>query len=260
VQVPQADVLADSEDEVRLRARAHLKHGADFLKIMATGAVFSQGAPPGAQLYSEAELRAAVEEASHWGRRVAAHAHGAEGIKAALRAGVWTIDHGSMLDDEAIALLRQRRAFYVPTLFTSEWTLENADSTRTPAAQLARSRQIAEVKYASFRKALAAGLDIPLGTDSGQIPHGLNARELAVRVRLGEPPMHAIVAASSLAAEVLGWQDRVGSVAAGRFADVIAVSGDPLSDITELQRVRWVMKGGVVVKSELSLPDHRPHP
>jgi imidazolonepropionase-like amidohydrolase len=202
------------------------------------------------QLYSEAELRAAVEEAQRWGRRVAAHAHGSEGILAALRAGVWTIDHGSMLDDEAVAALRQRRAFYVPTLYTSEWTLENADSTRTPPAQLLRSRQIAEVKFASFRKALAAGLDVPFGTDAGQIPHGLNARELAVRVRLGEPAMRAIVSATGLAAEVLGWQDRVGTVAPGRFADLIAVGGDPLANVAELERVRWVMKGGRVVKGE----------
>ncbi len=193
---------------------------------------------------------AAVEEAAHWGTTVAAHAHGTEGIKAALRAGVHTIDHGSMLDDEAIAMLRERRAFYVPTPFTSEWTLAHEDSTSTPASELERSREIAEVKYASFRKALAAGLDIPFGTDAAVIPHGMNAHELAVRVRLGQPPMDAIVAATGLAAEVIGWQDRVGSVAPGRFADLVAVAGDPLGDITELERVRWVMKGGVVVKDE----------
>ena len=250
VQVPLADLLADSEDEVRAAARSHLKQGADFIKILATGAVFSRGAPPGAQQYSEEELRAAVEEAGRWGRTVAAHAHGAEGIKAALRAGVRTVDHGSMLDDEAILLLRERRAFYVPTLYTSQWTLENEDSTTTPAAQLERTRAIAEVKYASFRKALAAGLDVPFGTDAAVIPHGRNARELGVRVRLGQRPMDAIVSATSLAAEVMGWEDRVGAVKAGRYADLIAVAGNPLDDITELERVRWVMKGGVVYRDE----------
>lgn len=248
VQVPLADVLADDEDAVRLMARRHLKNGADFIKILATGAVFSKGAPPGVQLYSERELHAAVEEASRWGTTVAAHAHGTEGIKAALRAGVHTIDHGSMLDDEAIAMLKERHAFYVPTLYTSEWTLAHEDSTITPASELRRSREIAELKYASFRKALAAGLDIPFGTDASIVPHGLNARELAVRVRLGQAPMDAIVGATGLAAEVLGWEDRVGAVAPGRWADLIAVQGDPLADITELQRVRWVMKGGEVVK------------
>jgi imidazolonepropionase-like amidohydrolase len=251
VQVPLADVLADNEDQVRLMARRHLKNGADFIKILATGAVFSRGAPPGVQLYSEQELRAAVEEAAHWGTTVAAHAHGTEGIKAALRAGVHTIDHGSMLDDEAVAMLKERRSFYVPTLFTSEWTLAHEDSARAPASELKRSREIAEVKYASFRKALAAGLDIPFGTDAAVIPHGMNAHELEVRVRLGEAPMHAIWSATGLAAEVIGWQDRVGTVAAGRYADLVAVAGDPLTDITELERVRWVMKGGAVVKSEL---------
>lgn len=255
VQVPLADVLADNEDEVRRMARQHLKNGADFLKILPTGAVFSKGAPPGVQLYSEEEIRAAVEEAAPWGRTVAAHAHGTDGIKAALRAGVRTIDHGSMLDDEAVAMLKQRHAFYVPTLFTSEWTLENEDSTTTPASELQRSRQIAEVKYASFRKALAAGLEIGFGSDAAVIPHGLNAREFAVRVRLGEAPMHAIVGATGLAAEIMGWQDRVGTVAPGRFADLVAVAGDPLRDITELQRVRWVMKGGVVYRDDLQ-PAH----
>jgi len=251
VQVPLADVLADSEDQVRLMARRHLKNGADFIKILATGAVFSRGAPPGVQLYSEQELRAAVEVAANWGTTVAAHAHGTEGIKAALRAGVHTIDHGSMLDDEAIAMLKERRSFYVPTVFTSEWTLAHEDSTTTPASELKRSRDIAEVKYASFRKALAAGLDIPFGTDAGLIPNGMNAHELAVRVRLGQSSKDAIVAATGLAAEVIGWQDRVGTIAAGRYADLVAVAGDPLSDITELERVRWVMKGGVVVKDEV---------
>jgi imidazolonepropionase-like amidohydrolase len=236
---------------VRLRARRHLKNGADFIKILATGAVFSRGASPGVQLYTEQELRAAVEEAARWGTTVAAHAHGTEGIKAALRAGVHTIDHGSMLDDEAIAMLKERRSFYVPTLFTSEWTLAHEDSTITPVSELRRSRAIADVKYASFRKALAAGLDIPFGTDASVIPHGLSARELAVRVRLGQPPMDAIVGATGLAAEVLGWEDRVGTVAPGRFADLVAVAGDPLADITEMERVRWVMKGGVVVKDEV---------
>lgn len=251
VQVPLADVLADDEDQVRRMARRHLKNGADFIKILATGAVFSLGAPPGVQLYSEQELRAAVEEAAHWGTTVAAHAHGTEGIEAALRAGVLTIDHGSMLDDEAISMLKERRSFYVPTLFTSEWTLAHEDSATTPASELKRSRDIAEVKYASFRKALAAGLDIPFGTDAAVIPHGMNAHELAVRVRLGEAPMHAIWSATGLAAEVIGWQDRVGTVATGRYADLVAVAGDPLTDITNLQRVRWVMKGGAVVKDEI---------
>jgi imidazolonepropionase-like amidohydrolase len=190
----------------------------------------------------------AVEEAGRWGRPVAAHAHGAEGIKAALRAGVHTVDHGSMLDAEAVEMLRARDAFYVPTLFTSHWAVENAAAGVVPPAQVERSRRIMEQKHASFRLALGAGLDIPFATDAAVIPHGMNAKELEVRVELGEPPMRSIVSATTLAAEVLGWQDRVGALRPGLLADLIAVEGDPLADITELQRVTWVMKGGEVVK------------
>jgi imidazolonepropionase-like amidohydrolase len=249
VQVPSAETLADGPEEVRKAARTHLKHGADFIKIMATGAVLSRGLPPGAQQYSEEELRAAVVEAGRWGRPVAAHAHGADGIKAALRAGVRTVDHGSMLDAEAVEMLRAREAFYVPTLYTSHWVVENAEEGVIPPAQVERSRRIMEQKHDAFRLALEAGLDIPFATDAAVIPHGLNAREFEVRVGLGEPPADAIVAATSLAAEVLGWQDRVGAVEPGLLADLIAVEGDPLADITELGRVVWVMKGGAVVKA-----------
>jgi len=247
VDVPGTDVLADSEDEVRAQARTHLKQGADLIKILATGAVLSQGAPPGAQLYSEAELRTAVEVAETFGAFVATHAHGGQGIEAALRAGVRTIEHASMLTDEAIALLQERRSFLVPTVYTSTWVIANEAEGVTPPAQVQRSREIQSLKGQSFQRALDAGLDIGFGTDAGVIPHGANAKEFAVRVGLGEPPMRSIVAATSLAAEIMGWQDRVGRIAPGLYADLIAVAGDPLSDITELERVEWIMKGGVVV-------------
>lgn len=248
VDVPGTDVLADSEDEVRAQARSHLKQGADLIKILATGAVLSQGAPPGAQLYSEAELRTAVEVASTFGAFVATHAHGGQGIEAALRAGVRTIEHASMLTDDAISLLKERRSFLVPTIYTSTWVIANEAEGVTPPAQVQRSREIQSLKGQSFQRALDAGLDIGFGTDAGVIPHGANAKEFAVRVGLGEPPMQSIVAATSLAAEIMGWQDRVGRVAPGLYADLIAVAGDPLSDIRELERVTWIMKGGVVVQ------------
>jgi imidazolonepropionase-like amidohydrolase len=248
VDVPGTDVLADSEDEVRRQARTHLKQGADFLKILATGAVLSQGAPPGAQLYSEDELRAAVEVARSFGTFVGSHAHGGEGILASLRAGVRTIDHGSMLPDEAIELLRARESFLVPTVYTSTWVIANQADGVTPPAQVQRSREIQSLKSESFQRALAAGLDIGFGTDAGVIPHGMNAHEFAVRVELGEDPMRSIVAATSLAAEIMGWSDRVGRVAPGLHADLIAVPGDPLVDIAQLEAVSWVMKGGQVVR------------
>lgn len=255
VEVPGTDVLADSEDEVRKQARTHLKQGADFLKILATGAVLSQGAPPGAQLYSEAELRAAVEVAASFGTFVGTHAHGGDGIVAALRAGVRTIDHGSMLSDEAVELLKARTSFLVPTVFTSTWVIENQADGVTPPAQVQRSREIQSLKSESFQRALAAGLDIGFGTDAGVIPHGMNAREFAVRVALGEAPMDAIVAATSLAAEIMGWSDRVGRIAPTLQADLIAVPGDPLQNIARLEEVSWVMKDGRIVRAGPTSPE-----
>ena len=251
VDVPIVQNLADGPDAIRRVVRTNLKNGADFIKILVTGAVLSKGTPPGAQQYTEEEIHVAVEEASRWGRHVAAHAHGTAGIKAALRAGVHTIDHGSMLDDEAIAMLKTRSAFFVPTLFTSDVIATNPT---VPESEKERSRQITVLKDRSFQLALKAGLSIGFGTDSGVIPHGENARELSYRVRLGESPMRAIVSASSVSAEIMGWGDRVGAIEPGKFADLIAVAGDPLADIKTLERVPWVMKGAVVVKDDLRHP------
>ena len=253
VDVPVVKNLADGPDEVVKAVRTNLKQRADFIKILATGAVLSRGIPPGAQQYSDAELQAAVTEATRWGRQVAAHAHGAQGIKAAIRAGVRTVDHGSDLDDEAIALLRasNRRSFYVPTLYTSAAVARDGAANNIPPAERERSRQMAAVKEAGFRRALAAGIPIGFATDAAVIPHGENAHEFAERVRLGESPMAAIVAATSLNAEIIGWHDRVGRVAPGLLADLVAVPGDPLADITALQRVGFVMQGGVVHRDDL---------
>ena len=246
VDVPIVRNLADGPDEIRKAVRTNLKAGADFIKILATGAVLSKGIQPGAQQYSEAELRAAVEEAARWGRQVAAHAHGGDGIKAAIRAGVHTIDHGSMLDEEAIALLREHHAYYVPTLYTSESISANAN---VPESEKERSREIKAAKDRGFQLAVKSGIPIGFATDAAVVPHGMNARELAYRVRAGQAPMDAIVSATRIAAEIMGWSDRVGTVEPKKFADLVAVNGDPLRDITELERVTWVIKGGTVYKS-----------
>ena len=247
VDVPIVKNLADGPDEVRKAVRTNLKQGADFIKILGTGAVLSKGAPPGGQQYSEEEMHVAVEEAARWGRHVAAHVHGTDGIKAAIRAGVHTIDHGSMMDDEAVQLLRTRHAYFVPTLYTSESISANPS---VPESEKARSRQITEVKDRSFQLVLKAGLPIGFATDAAVVPHGQNAREFGYRVRLGQSPADAIASATRIAAEIIGWSDRVGTIEAGKFADLIAVAGDPLRDVTELERVTWVMKGGVVYKGE----------
>jgi len=239
--------LADGPDEIRKAVRTNLKQGADFIKILGTGAVLSRGAPPGSQQYTEEEMHVAVEEAARWGRHVAAHLHGTDGIKAGIRAGVRTVDHGSMMDDEAVELLRTHHAYFVPTLYTSESISGNAN---VPESEKARSKQIKELKDKSFQMVLKAGLPIGFATDAAVVPHGQNAREFGYRVRLGQSPMAAIVSATRTAAEIMGWSDRVGTIEGGKFADLIAVAGDPLRDITELERVTFVMKGGVVIKQE----------
>jgi len=251
VDVPLVRNLADGPEEVTAAVRTNLKHGADFIKILATGAVLSVGIPPGAQQYSDDEIRAAVVEADRWGRHVAAHAHGAEGIKAAIRAGVRTIDHGSGLDDEAVALLRAtRETFYVPTLATSDAIEASGAAGETPASEVERNRAVREMEVAGFRRALAAGLPIGFGTDAGVVPHGENASEFTARVELGEAPMDAIASATRLNAEILGWDDRLGTLEPGKLADIVAVPGDPLADITALEHVLFVMKDGVVYRND----------
>jgi imidazolonepropionase-like amidohydrolase len=247
VDVPGARNLADGPEEIVKAVRTNFKHGADFIKVLATGAILSKGIAPGQQQYSDEELLAAVTEARRWGRRVAAHAHGIEGIKAAIRAGIWTIDHGSMLDDEAVAMLkRQPSSYYVPTLYITNTI---AASATVPDSEKARSRQMAAAKDTAFQRALRAGLPIGLASDAPVMPHGELAKEMAHRVGLGEPPSSTIVSATRVNAEILGWSDRVGTVEAGKWADLIAVAQDPLADIRAMDAVLFVMKAGVVYKS-----------
>ena len=251
VDVPVVRNLADGVDAVRAAVRTNFKHGADFIKILATGAVLSKGIPPGAQQYSDEEIAVAVEEANRWGRFVASHAHGTEGVKAAIRAGVRTVDHGSMMDDDGIEMLRgNANTYYVPTLYVGAVVVEEGAELGIPPSEIERSRRMSEFRNATFRRALAAGIPIGFGTDAGVFRHGINARELTMRVEEGEAPMDAIVSATSLSATILGWEDRVGTLEAGKYADVIAVDGNPLDNIAELERVRWVMKGGVVYRDD----------
>jgi imidazolonepropionase-like amidohydrolase len=254
VLVPSVDNLADSPEQVVKQVRKNFKHGADFIKLLATGAILSKGQAPGAQQFSDEEILAAVTEANRWGRPVAVHAHGLGGIKTSLRAGVRTIDHGSYLDDEAIGLLQasNRKTFYVPTLYTSTVIARQGREASIPESEIQRSRMIADIKNLGFKRALAAGLPIGFGSDAAVIPHGENAHEFLERARLGESPMAGIVAATSLNAEIMGWSDRVGTVEPGKLADLIAVAADPLDDIKALLNVGFVMKGGVVCKDELA--------
>lgn len=253
VDVPAVRNLADGVDAVRAAVRTNHKHGADFTKILATGAVLSQGLSPGAQQYSDEEIAVAVEETNRWGRFTAAHAHGTEGIKAAIRAGVRTIDHGSMLDDEAIAMLRQSdHTYFVPTLYVGVIVPRDGAALGIPEPLIQRSTEMMRHRNSTFRRALEAGLTIGFGTDAGVFEHGHNAREFQVRVEIGESEMDAITSATSISAMIMGWESDVGSLEPGKYADVIAVPGNPLDDITALERVIWVMKGGEIHRDDLA--------
>ena len=244
--------VVTSPDEVRDRVRRLLIGGADVIKCIATGAVLTRGGVPGAPELTEAELRAAVEEAAHYGAFVAAHAHGAEGAKRAIRAGVRSVEHGSMLDDEAIGLLVDRGTYLVMDLYDGEWIAEVGLREGWPVETLRKNDETMETAVVAFEKAVAAGVRLAFGTDSGVYPHGLNARQLAWYVRCGLPPLAAIRTATLWAAQLMGWEDRVGSLQPGRWADLVAVPGDPLSDVTVLERPVVVLMGGRVVRDDRS--------
>jgi imidazolonepropionase-like amidohydrolase len=240
--------IANSASEVRRRVRELLNGGADFIKIMATGAVLTRGTRPGVPEFSEEELRAAVEEAAKYGARVAAHAHGADGIKNAVRAGVQSIEHGSLMDDEAIRLMKERGVYLVADIYNGDYIASEGRRQGWPEEYLRKNDETTEAQRQGFRKAVAAGVRIAFGTDSGVYPHGDNARQLPYMVRYGMTPMQALQAATLVAARNIGWEDRVGSLAPGKYADVVAVEGDALADLASFGRVAFVMKGGAVVK------------
>jgi len=247
--------IAAGADQVREAVRLQVKYGATAIKICATGGVLSQGDAIGAQQMTEDEMRAAVETAQMLGRRVAAHAHGNAGIKAAIRAGVTSIEHGSFLDDEAVRQMVEHGTWLVPTLFAG-WTVGSPEaSARLPAWMAEKGRSAWEAMQHSIRLAVQGGVKIALGTDAGVDTHGQNAREFELLVTVGGmSPMQAIQAGTMNAATLLGMEHDVGAVEAGKFADLVAVPGDPLADITVLQHPAFVMKGGDVVLPLPSTP------
>lgn len=239
--------VANSVDEVRKVVREIL-HRADFIKVIATGAVLTEGTDPGAPEFSEAEIRAAVEEAALYGTFVAAHAHGTEGIKRAIRAGVRSVEHASMMDDECIDLMLEHGTYLVPDVYDGDWIAEVGRAEGWPESKLRKNAETTDAQREGFAKAVKAGVRIAYGTDSGVYPHRFVARQFAYMVRHGMTPMRAIQSATVVAAELIGWQDRVGAVAPGRFADLVAVAGDPTDDVALLEDVAFVMKGGEVLK------------
>lgn len=234
--------VADGVDELLKAVRYQIKHGAKVIKICATAGVLSSEGPAGAQQYSDEELRAAVEETHRHGLKIAAHAHGTEGIKAAVRAGVDSVEHGSLLDDEAIILFKENGTYLVMNIYPPGVVKMDTLS----AHNRAKAEYIFPRREKSFQQALKAGLKLPFGTDAAVYPHGLNAQQFAVKVGLGQDPADAIRSATVLAAELLGKDDR-GSIQAGLLADLIAVDGNPLEDVRELEDVRFVMKGGAII-------------
>jgi imidazolonepropionase-like amidohydrolase len=243
-QTPKEGV-ADGPWEVVEAVRYQIKHGAQVIKTCATAGVLSLEGPVGAQQYTYEELKAMVDEAARHGIKVAAHAHGVEGIKAAVRAGVASIEHGSVLDDEAIALMKQHGTYLVPTAYLRE----RINLAVLPPLVRRKAESVLPLAEASNRKAIAAGVKIAFGTDAAVFPHGENGKEFSAYVRMGMTPLAALQSATSVAAELLGRDDR-GSIAVGKLADLIAVPGDPLQDITATERVHWVMQGGRVLKDE----------
>jgi imidazolonepropionase-like amidohydrolase len=240
--------IADGVDEILKAVRYQVKHGADVIKVCATGGVLSEGDAVGVQQYAKDELEAVVREAHLTDRKVAAHAHGTEGIKAALRAGVDSIEHGSMLDDEAISLFKSTGAYLVPTLMAQEAVEAAAKSGVIRDERAQKAAFIAPKMRASFRKAVGAGVKIALGTDSGVFPHGRNAHEMTLMVENGMKPMDAIVAGTRNAADLLGVLDEVGTLEKGKVADVVAVRGNPLDDVRVLETPVFVMHEGRVVR------------
>ena len=245
-----AEGVADGVEEVRNAVRYAVKYGADVIKICATGGVLSLTDSVGVQQYTEEEMRAIVETATQLDRRVAAHAHGTAGIKAAVRAGVTSIEHGSILDAEAVALMKQKGTWLVPTLLAG-FTVESlATAGRLPPPIAAKALAIAPRMHNSFKLAVDGGVKIALGTDAGVMRHGTNAREFALMVRYGMTPMQAIVAGTSGGATLLGLEREIGTITVGKRADLVAVQGNPLDSIQVLQSVSFVMKDGRVFKRD----------
>lgn len=243
----RSEAIADGVPAAIAKVREEVKYGADVIKISATGGVLSKGDSPEATQFSDEEIRVIVIEAHRLGRKVAAHAHGAAGIKQAVLAGVDSIEHGSFIDDEAIRLMKEKGTYLVPTLYLSDWFIENYQRLRVPEFMVEKAKVVMPAARLNIARAFKAGVKVAFGTDAAVYPHGLNAHEFAVMVKLGMTPMQSIQAATVNAADLIGWSDRIGSIEAGHFADIIAVSGDPLADVSALEHVSFVMKGGQIV-------------
>jgi imidazolonepropionase-like amidohydrolase len=244
--------IADGVDQIRHVVRAQVKYGVDVIKILATGGVLSKGDSPGAPQYTVEELKAAAEEAHMAGRKIAAHAHGAQGIKNAIIAGIDSIEHASLIDDEGIRLAKEHGVYLVMDIYNDDYILGKAIEFGLPRENVEKERMVGQRQRESFERAVKAGVKMAFGTDAGVYPHGDNAKQFFYMVKFGMTPAQAIRAATSSAADLIGRSADVGTVEPGKFADLIAVSADPLQDVRALENVGFVMKGGAVVKDSIT--------
>ena len=249
-----ADGVADGIPAVMAKVRENIKYGADVIKFAASGGTMSKGDNPLLEQYSPEEMQALVAEAHRLGRKVATHAHSAISIKDAVRAGVDSVEHGIFLDEEGIQLMKQHGTYFSATTYPLFWFEKHEDSLHLPPWVIEKVAIILPAAKANVARAYREGVKVALGTDAGVYPHGLNGGEFWSMVQLGLTPLQSLEAGTVNAADLLGWSDKVGSIEAGKYADIVAVSGDPLTDISVLQQVGFVMKGGVVYKGDSSWP------
>jgi imidazolonepropionase-like amidohydrolase len=248
----QAEGVADGPWAARAKVREVVKYGADVIKICASGGVLSKGDLPGTPQYTPEEMQAIAEEAHKLGRRVAAHAHGTQSIKDAIRAGIDSIEHSSLIDDEGIALAKQHGTYLVFDIYNDDYILQEGAKAGMLPESIEKERKLGRLQRENFRKAFEAGAKIAFGTDAGVYPHGDNAKQFAKMVEWGMKPLDAIQAATTHAADLIGWGEKVGTLEKGRYADLIAVEGDPLADVRTLEKVKFVMKGGAVARNDLA--------
>ena len=244
----KGDAIADGPWAVRAKVRENIKYGADLIKFCATGGVLSKGDSVGGQQYTFEEMKALVEEAHQHERKVAAHAHGAEGIKTAIRAGVDSVEHASLIDDEGIKLAKKHGTYLVMDIYNDTYILTHGAEVGMLPESLEKERMIGQLQRDNFKKAFEAGAKMAFGSDGAVYPHGDNGKQFAYMVEYGMTPMQAIQAATVHAADLIGWSDDIGAIAPGRYADIIAVDGNPLDDVTSLENVRFVMKGGEIYR------------
>ena len=244
--------IADGVDQVRHVVRAQVKYGVDVIKILATGGVLSKGDSPGAPQYTPEELKAAAEEAHMAGRKIAAHAHGTQGIKNAILAGIDSIEHASLIDDEGIRLAKEHGTYLVMDIYNDDYILGKAVEFGLPKENVEKEKMVGRLQRENFERAVKAGAKMAFGTDAGVYPHGDNAKQFFYMVKFGMTPAQAIHAATSNAADLIGRAKDVGTVETGKYADLIGVTGNPLQDVRVLENVGFVMKGGMVYKDTIT--------